>query len=87
MSNMCAFCGITKSEAIADANALGLRQELQAGIYTCCQIGQWADEQALAWFEAVEQDSKRTDGRAAEPHTREPQPVSVPRSSRPQVAW
>ena len=75
MTNICAVCGRTKSEAIADTNALGLQQEFQAGIYTCCQIGQWADEQALAWFEAVEEDNKGSDNRAVQPHTREPQPA------------
>jgi len=110
MTNICVFCGRTKPEAFADANALGLQQEYQAGIYTCCEIGQWANEQALAWFEAVEQDSERADrfrqedptwhwrpdqgvlasmapDRAAPPHTRELQPVFVPRSSRPRVPW
>jgi hypothetical protein len=78
MSNLCLICGRTESEAIADAKALGLQQEFQAGVYTCCQIAEWADEQALAWLDAIDADGQ----------LREPEPVLVPvRSSRPKVPW
>jgi hypothetical protein len=87
MSNICVVCGRTESEAIADANALGLRQEFQVGIYTCCQIAEWANEQAAAWFEALAQDFNWADEPAAQ-LTREPQPVFArPRPSRSRVPW
>ncbi len=56
---MCTVCGYTKSRAMADANMLGLQQELESGFYTCCQIVQWADEQWLAWLDAAQQDRAR----------------------------
>jgi hypothetical protein len=56
MAYTCRTCSRSESEAIADAKALGLEQELAGGRYTCCQIAQWADEQALAWFEATRDD-------------------------------
>jgi hypothetical protein len=58
MSNMCRTCGCTESLAVAHAKTLGLLQELQSGIYTCCQIAEWADEQWSAWFEATEEANK-----------------------------
>lgn len=50
-SGRCQCCGCNLFEAIADARALGLEQEFRAGIYTCCEIDRWADEQWHAWFE------------------------------------
>jgi hypothetical protein len=44
-----------------DARTLGLLKELQRGMYTCCQIVAWADEQWLAWVEAAEEDGKAAD--------------------------
>jgi hypothetical protein len=61
MSYICRTCGCTESQAIADARTLGLQRELQNGLYTCCQIAAWADEQWLAWLEAAEEDGKPTD--------------------------
>src|SRR3954447_13591700 len=61
MSDICRNCGCRESEARADARALGLQHELQRGIYTCCQIVAWADEQWLAWTEAAEQDGRPVD--------------------------
>lgn len=58
MSNVCRTCGSTESQTIADARTLGLLKELQEGIYTCCQIMTWAEEQRLAWIEAAEEDGK-----------------------------
>ena len=60
MTHTCKTCGRTESQAIADAKSLGLLQELQSGIHTCCQIAEWADEQASAWFEATREDGKPT---------------------------
>ena len=61
MSNVCRSCGSTESQAIADARTLSLLRELENGVYTCCQIVEWADEQWLAWMEAAEEDGKPMD--------------------------
>jgi hypothetical protein len=53
MSDACRNCGRTQSEAIVEAKTLGLEQEFLGCRYTCCQIAEWADEQAAAWLEAI----------------------------------
>jgi hypothetical protein len=53
VTNACGTCGHTHSQAIGEAKTLGLAQEFQSGIHTCCQIAEWAAEQRLAWFEAT----------------------------------
>jgi hypothetical protein len=58
MDSVCAVCGCTEVEAIADARSLDLDQELQSGVYTCCQIAEWAVEQLLAWSEAAQEDGE-----------------------------
>jgi hypothetical protein len=55
---LCRQCGCNEPEAAADARALGFEAEFASGVYTCCQVVQWADEQWLAWMEAAEQDGK-----------------------------
>ena len=57
----CRNCGCTRAAAAADARAVGLLEDFLAGIYTCCQVVQWADEQWAAW-----QDAGREDGKAVE---------------------
>jgi hypothetical protein len=61
MRYICTRCGCTESQALSDARTLGLQRELQNGLYTCCQIVAWADEQWLAWVEAALEDGKSTD--------------------------
>ena len=61
MNDICRSCGSTKSQIIDDARTLGLLKELQRGLYTCCQVVAWADEQWLAWVEAAEEDGKAVD--------------------------
>jgi hypothetical protein len=88
MTNTCATCGHTESQAIVEAKTLGLEQEFQSGIYTCCQIAEWAAEQSLAWFEAT-CDSSKPDGddtRLLESDGMEPVLVPV-RTRRAQVPW
>ena len=58
MTHTCTNCGRTESEGIAEARSLGLLQEFQSGSHTCCQIAEWADEQAVAWFEATREDGR-----------------------------
>ena len=45
---------------MADAKALGLKQEYESGVHTCCQIAEWAQEQGSAWIEATLQDVQHT---------------------------
>ena len=55
---ICRNCGCTASQAAADALVLGFQDEFKAGLYTCCQVVAWADEQWLAWAEAAAEDGK-----------------------------
>jgi hypothetical protein len=48
MGEICAVCGRTESEAIADATGVGLEPEFPAELYTCCQIAEWAHGQAFS---------------------------------------
>jgi hypothetical protein len=89
MANQCMNCARTEAQVIADAKSLGLTQEFQSGVYNCCQISEWADEQWLAWFQATQEDIERLDEltlrRSAFGDTG---PVLVPvRFNRPQVPW
>jgi hypothetical protein len=77
MNHICMTCGSTESQALIDARALGFEEELQNGVYTCCQIVTWADEQWLVWLEAARQDLK-----SANKVTRPPEPQERVRSRR-----
>ena len=84
----CKQCGRTDAQITADAKTLGLLQEFQSGLYTCCQIAEWADEQWLAWFEATQEDSKLVDDIASRPGIDDSECVFVPvRLRRQQVPW
>jgi hypothetical protein len=61
MNYLCRSCGSTRFQALADARTIGFQRELQNGVFTCCQIVAWADEQWLAWVEAAQQDGKSVD--------------------------
>ena len=58
MGKICAICGCTQFQAIAEAKTLGLEAELVSGSYTCCQVASWADEQRFAWMNAAREDAK-----------------------------
>jgi hypothetical protein len=77
--NICRFCGCTESQARADAIVLGLNDEFERGLYSCCQLVAWADEQWLAWTEAASEDGKPLDKvtMPLEIHEAEPEPVLV----------
>jgi hypothetical protein len=77
--NICRFCGCTESQARADASALGLNDEFERGLYSCCQVVAWADEQWRAWIEAASEDGKPVDEvtKPLEIHEAEPEPVLV----------
>jgi hypothetical protein len=78
MQDICRTCGSTRVQALADARTLGMQKELQRGIYTCCQIVEWADEQWLAWAEAAEQDGKSADDVTMPLEFHEPEAVIDP---------
>jgi hypothetical protein len=61
MTAKCTNCGRTEYEITADAKILDLLEEFQSGVYTCCQVSEWAHEQWLAWAEARQEDSQRLD--------------------------
>jgi hypothetical protein len=58
MSRICTVCGYSESGVIADARALGLEEGFRSGSYSCCQIARWADEQWLAWLQAIREDAE-----------------------------
>jgi hypothetical protein len=77
MNKMCELCRRTQFEAMAEAKTLGLEQEFEAGIYTCCQVSEWADEQAIAWLEAIEADEHRSNEETAIPDSDPGQAIFV----------
>jgi len=86
MTTLCRLCGSTESQAVANAQVLGLEQELESGIHTCCQIREWAREQLLAWSEAAQEDNKSPHDGAKLPESEEAEAVLVPvRVRRPQI--
>jgi hypothetical protein len=90
MTNKCTKCGRTESQISADAKTLGLLQEFQNGLHSCCQIVEWADEQWSAWFEATEEDSTLVDNMTGRSQIDEGEneAVLVPvRLRRQQVPW
>jgi len=87
MTNICRICGSTESQAVADAKALGLEQELESGVYTCCQIAEWTLEQLFAWSEATQEDGKSADNMTKLNGLEATEALLVPvRVRRPQVA-
>lgn len=78
MSNICSGCGCTESLALAHAKALGFLLEFQSGIYTCCQIAEWADEQWSAWFEATQEYGKSVENVTRPPELDEGEAVLIP---------
>ena len=87
MANICKTCGCTESQAIADAKTLGLQQELQGGIYTCCQVAEWANEQWWAWFKATQEDAEHADELTGRPEVADAEAFLVPVRFRRPVPW
>jgi hypothetical protein len=88
MADKCTKCGRTVSQTTADAKTLGLLQELHCGVYTCCQMAQWADEQRLAWFEATRAEGNRAVDATAGPEQSQAEALLVPvLVRRTQVPW
>jgi len=87
MPDKCTNCGRTNSQIVADAKTLGLLQEFECGLYSCCQISEWADEQCQAWFEALMQDDIDLDATTG-PEADERDAIFVPvRLRRQHVPW
>ena len=57
-NGLCRNCGCNQAQAAADARALGFEEEFASGIYSCCQVVSWADEQWVAWLDAAKEDGK-----------------------------
>jgi hypothetical protein len=85
INKLCRHCGCNQTQAAADARVLSFEEEFASGIYTCCQVVQWADEQWLAWLEAAEQDGKMAEDVTRPLEINEPAPEFVHiRSRKPQ---
>jgi hypothetical protein len=63
MSTICTLCGYGEFRVIADARVLGLEEGFRSGSYSCCQIAQWAEEQWLAWLQAIREDADAASAR------------------------
>jgi hypothetical protein len=88
MIGTCKNCGCTESDALADAKTLGLQEEFQRGIYTCCQLAQWSQEQWAAWFEAThDQDPRDKSQEISESEASDAEAVLVPVRFRRSVPW
>jgi hypothetical protein len=88
MHKKCTICGRSESQVTADAKALGLVQELECGIYSCCQISEWADEQSLAWAKAAHEDAIYTEEQDSPRSLDAAEPTLVTvRVRRRQVPW
>lgn len=55
------LCRGRQTQAQADAKALGLEQEFEAGVYSRSQLKQWAGEQWLVWLEAAAEDRRASE--------------------------
>jgi hypothetical protein len=86
MTEKCTNCGRTKYETAADAKTLDFLEELQSGVYTCCQISHWAHEQWLAWCEAIQEDLQRSDAATGWPASNDTHLGFVPVRLRQQQA-
>lgn len=88
MSTTCESCRRSDSQVIADAKALGLLQEFQCGLYACCQISAWADEQWLAWSTAACEDANLAEETNNQNRGLLAEQLFAPiRFRRPQVPW
>jgi hypothetical protein len=87
MQSKCILCGCTEAESVADSKTLGLHEELQNGVYSCCQITAWAHEQWLAWIEATNEDSSCGCGETVGTDYTDGDAVLVPVRFRHPVPW
>ena len=87
MPNTCKNCGCAESQALADAKTLGLQQEFEVGLYSCCQIAEWAQEQWSAWIEATRQDAEHVHEVTDDRDLETPEGVLVPVRYRRPLPW
>ena len=88
MSTTCITCRRSNPQIFADAKALGLLEQFQCGIYSCCQISEWADEQWLAWSKAAHEDANVAGEANSQNYGLVNEALLVPiRFRRPQVPW
>jgi hypothetical protein len=87
MPSKCTLCGYTEAESVADAKTLGLYGEFQSGVYTCCQIRAWAQEQWSAWVQVRNEDSSCGYDKTVRTDYRQEDAVLVPVRFRRAVSW
>jgi|HubBroStandDraft_1064217.scaffolds.fasta_scaffold04640_5 hypothetical protein len=88
MSKICRICDSTEPQAIANAKALGLEQEFQGGMYSCCQVAKWANEQSLAWLEAAHENATPAHDLTKQAESPQTEAALVPvRFRRQQTRW
>jgi len=85
--NSCNHCGCTQSQAMADAKTLGLEQDFQSGIYSCCQVTEWAHEQWTAWVQATQEDAECCNDGSISAELDSGEAVLVPVRFRRPVPW
>jgi len=83
----CEACGLAESQAVTDAKTLGLFEEFRCGVYSCCQVGAWADEQWLAWFEALDEDMRNAETGLGWAEQSESDTALIPVRFRRPVPW
>ena len=77
--NVCRVGECTKLQVRTAARVLGFNDEFERGLYSCCQLIAWADEQWRAWIGAASQDGKLVDRarRPLELNEAESEPILV----------
>ena len=58
MSGVCDSCKCNHLQARLYARTLDFEDEFLGGMYSCCQVVEWSEEQWLAWREAAREDGK-----------------------------
>ena len=87
INGLCRHCGCNQAQAAADARALSFEEKFASGIYTCCQVEEWAQEQWSAWVEATRQDAGQADEVMNGSELDEPEATLVPVRLRRPVPW
>ena len=88
IGGVCVSCGCNYLQARLYAKALDFEDEFLGGMYSCCQVVQWSEEQWLAWREAAREDGKTIEEFTQTLESREPEKVfvKVPKRSRGSAA-
>jgi hypothetical protein len=86
MSRICTVCGYSESRVIGEARTLGLEEGFTARLYNCCHIARWADEQWLAWLQAIREDAEAASARNSAVDPVDPEAALVYFRKRPQLS-